>query len=180
VMKTRVSGIPRTREGERERHAHNGPHPSLRLRRLAHPTADLVAQPPRAPIPRIAIPSLLRINLSHKPLQKRAVYSVLRHPVEVPPYRARVAAAKHLRGSSIFVREPFNRVELRGVVGGGIGPEIGVRAPVGRRGEGLVDPVQPAVVACGHGISISGGFSPGGRYDGDTHLRRWVGRLPRR
>ena len=80
------------------------------------------------------------------------------HPVEVPLHRLRVSRREHERLLAIRVLQSGSGEELGGRVLGGVGPEIGVRTSA--VGYGVVEPVQPAVVARPDRLSVTGAGEP--------------------
>jgi hypothetical protein len=102
----------------------------------------------------------LDLTLAGEALQKRTVDAVEGHPVKVALDGPGVAGGKEMDGVASAGGETGGGVELVGVVVGGVGPDVGVGTAAA--GDGVVEPVEPAVVAWADGLAVPGTREPAG------------------
>ena len=121
-------------------YVHDGEDAALGLGSLSDSIPDFVPQVANAMIAR------LDLTLAGKALQKRTVDAMEGHPMEMALHGPGVAGGKEMDGVARGGGETGRGVELVGAVVGGVGPEIGVGAAAA--GDGVVEPVEPAVVTC--------------------------------
>ena len=121
-------------------YVHDGEDAALGLGSLSDSIPDFVPQVANAMIAR------LDLTLAGKALQKRTVDAMEGHPMEMALHGPGVAGGKEMDGVARGGGETGRGVELVGAVVGSVGPEIGVGAAAA--GDGVVEPVEPAVVTC--------------------------------